>query len=396
MKKIIKNFQYIKLNDLLSPFIFLIALIPAILLRLLYRFNKKEMWLICEDGVSARDNGYNFYQYVRTNYPNDKCYYVIDKRSKDYNKVKKYGNVIQFKSIKHWIYYLSSTYNISNHKHGNPNQPFFYIIHVVFNLFNNRVFLQHGITKDDAKWLYYKNTKFKYFICGAKQEYDYIKEKFGYPKENVVYTGFPRFDNLHENKIKENQILLMPTWRNWLGREVNHLTEQEKFTDTSYYKNWNDFLNNDSFIKYIEKNNLKVLFYPHINMQKYLREFSIKSPNIQLVSTSEDIQKLLKESIILITDYSSVFMDFAYMKKPVIYFQFDYKEYREKQYQDGYFDYKKNGFGPVVENTEALTKKFIAINENGIENKYIERMDTFFELKDKNNCKRIYELLSKE
>ena len=396
MKKIINNFQYIKLSDLLSPFIFLIALIPAILLRLLYRFNKKEMWLICEDGVSARDNGYNFYQYVRTNYPNDKCYYVIDKRSKDYNKVKKYGNVIQFKSIKHWIYYLSSTYNISNHKHGNPNQPFFYIIHVVFNLFNNRVFLQHGITKDDAKWLYYKNTKFKYFICGAKQEYDYIKEKFGYPKENVVYTGFPRFDNLHENKIKENQILLMPTWRNWLGREVNHLTEQEKFTDTSYYKNWNDFLNNDSFIKYIEKNNLKVLFYPHINMQKYLREFSIKSPNIQLVSTSEDIQKLLKESIILITDYSSVFMDFAYMKKPVIYFQFDYKEYREKQYQDGYFDYKKNGFGPVVENTEALTKKFIAINENGIENKYIERMDTFFELKDKNNCKRIYELLSKE
>ena len=73
-------------------------------------------------------------------------------------------------------------------------------------MLNNRVFLQHGITKDDAIMFYYKNTYFKYFICGAKKEFEYINEKFGYPDNNVIYTGFPRFDSLHNIDVNKNKI----------------------------------------------------------------------------------------------------------------------------------------------------------------------------------------------
>lgn len=391
MKKIIDSLKYIKVKDIIAFIIFVFMIIPSFFFRIVNIIRKRKIFLIMEDGKSARDNGYHFFKYMRKEHSNCYCFYVIDKKSNDYNKVKEFGNIIQYKSLKHWLYYLSSYRNISNQKNGNPNATVFYVIHVLLGLYKNRVFLQHGITKDDSPWLYFKNTKFKYFICGAKREYDYIKANFGYPKQNLIYTGFARFDNLYDNDVNKKQVLIMPTWRNWLGRETNSLGEKFLFEESDYYKNWNDLINDNFFIDYIEKNNIKVLFYPHINMAKYLDKFKVKSSNIEILSSKYDIQKALKESAIMITDYSSVYMDFAYMIKPVLYYQFDYKKYREKQLQQGYFDYERDGFGPVELNKNSLIKKFIEIYEKGLEKKYIKRMNDFFEIRDRNNCKRIYE-----
>ena len=327
IKKIIDNLKYIKAKDILSIFIFIIMIIPSLAFKSINKIRKKRILLVTENGYTARDNGYHFYKYVRTNHPEENCFYVIDKKSDNYNLVKKYGNIIQYKSLKHWLYYMSATYNVSNQKDGNPNAPIFYFLHVVLGLYNNRTFLQHGITKDNAEWLYYKNCKFKHFICGAKKEYEFIKKNFGYPEGNVNYTGFARFDNLYNNKVNKKQILIMPTWRQWLGRETNLFGNKFIFEETNFFKNWNNLLNYDEFINYIEKEGIKVIFYPHMNMQKFINSFSVKSKNIKIASMKTDIQKVLKESSILITDYSSVFMDFAYMKKPIFFYQFDYDEY---------------------------------------------------------------------
>ena len=50
-------------------------------------YNKKY-WIICERGYDARDNGYHFYKYMKENHPEQKVYYIIDKNSADYRKVK--------------------------------------------------------------------------------------------------------------------------------------------------------------------------------------------------------------------------------------------------------------------------------------------------------------------
>jgi len=320
MKKIKDSLKYIKLEDILAFFIFIIMVIPALLFKLYNKIRGRKLLLVTEDGHTARDNGYHFYKYVKTKHPEELLLLCIDKKAEGYDKVKEFGNIIQYRSLKHWLYYLAASYNISNHKEGNPDAPLFYVIHVLLGLYNNRVFLQHGITKDDAEWLYYKNCKFKYFICGAKREYEFIDEKFGYPKGNVIYTGFARFDNLYNNNVNKKQILIMPTWRNWLGRITNSLGEKSVFEETDFFKNWNGLLHDKRFIEYIEKNNLKVLFYPHIQMQKFIDKFSIDSKNIEILTPKTDIQTVLKESAIMITDYSSVYMDFAYMEKPVLYF----------------------------------------------------------------------------
>ena len=398
MKKILNNLKYIKFNDLISPFIFLFVLPISLVYKIYNKIKKRRIWLVCEDGYHARDNGYHFYKYMRKTHDDIDCYYVIDKKEKDYNKVKKYGNIIQFKSFKHWMYYLSCELNISSQKSGNPSKPLFYVLHVYLNLFNNRVFLQHGVIKDYCEWLIYKNTKFKYFICGAKKEFEYIDSTYGYPKGSVIYTGLARFDKLHNIKVNKKQILIMPTWRMWLGRDTNSLSKKIDFKETDFYKNWNKLLTNKKLIKYIEENNINILFYPHIDMQKFLNEFKCKSKNIKFLDLKTDIQKVLKESSLLVTDYSSVFMDFGYMRKPIIYFQFDKKEFREKQYQEGYFSYENDGFGSVISSENKVVDKILKYIENNftVETTYKKRMDQFFELNDSKNSERIYQKINKK
>ena len=71
-----------------------------------------------------------------------------------------------------------------------------------------------------------------------------------------------------------------------------------------------------------------------------------------------DVQDLLIRSSVLVTDYSSVFFDFAYMGKPVIYYQFDEDEFRKNHYQEGYFSYREHGFGRVLKyENERLKEK---------------------------------------
>lgn len=394
MKKVLKKMRYMKINDLLSPVIFICVLPFSFVFRIINKIKKRRLWLICEDGTTARDNGYHFFKYIREKHPDDYCFYVISKKASDYNKIKEYGNVIEFKSVKHWLFYLSAEYNISIHKHGNPCRSFFYFIHVICKLYNNRVFLQHGVTKDDMPFAYYKNARFRYFICSAQREFEFIRDTFGYPKGYVINTGLTRFDNLHDININKKQILIMPTWRNWFGGKTEFDNNIELFKKTEYFKNWNSFITDKEFNDFIKKQNLTVYFYPHQHMQKFLELFKTNNDNIKIVDNSIiDIQTLLKESALLITDYSSVFMDFAYMQKPTLYFQFDEDEFRKNHLQKGYFDYREDGFGPVVTQKNDVVKEFKKIYINGTDKKYKQRMDDFFEIRDNQNSKRLYDIL---
>ncbi len=63
--------------------------------------------------------------------------------------------------------------------------------------------------------------------------------------------------------------------------------------------------------------------------------------------------EILTDSSLLVTDYSSVFFDFAYMDKPVLYFWFDDENFFA-QYEKGYFNCRKDGFGPVVKTKDGV------------------------------------------
>lgn len=357
----------------------------------LSKAKKSNVWLISERGIDARDNGYWFYKYMIENHPEVPVKYVISKNSADYNKIRK-EDVVEYRSKNHYYYFLYAKYLISAEIMGiSPNEQLYYrlVKYGIIKLNGYNIFLQHGITNNYIPYMNPENTKLDLFTCGAIPEQKYMIEKYGYNSKVAINTGFARFDRLQKNCNKKF-ILIMPTFRKWLKYS-------DSLVGTEFYNNYNKILNDDEIIKKIEEKNYKLIFYPHIIFQKFVNEFKSDSDSVIIAPFEKyDVQQLLKDSNLLITDYSSVAFDFAYMGKKTIYFQFDIDEYRKKQYIQGYYHFDKDGFGPTCSNYEDLKNLILNYLDNeNIYNSYDERIRGFFGRQDKENCKRIYEEIIK-
>jgi len=354
---------------------------------------KKNLWLISERGFEARDNGYFFFCYLKNNHPEINTKFVLSKDSKDLYKFAQWkDDLVDYGSIEHYLYFWEATHLISTHPMGCSPVKYTSLmkkLHVKFGVFKSKkhIFLQHGIIKDDLPGLYYENLKLDLFICGAKPEYDYVKANFHYSKNEVQYTGLCRYDNL--NKFTEkNQILIMPTWRKYIDRS--------RFEETEYYKHFKELLLDKDFHAILSQYGLTAIFYPHYAFQQCIKSFKkLALPdNIVIADFSYDVQTLLKESKLLISDYSSVYFDMAYMHKPILLYQFDETEYRKNHYKEGYFD------------VNTICEKYIELSDliEGIENvinrdfemleQHRKNADKLFELRDSNNCDRVYNAIT--
>ena len=365
---------------------------------------KKPIWLFCDRGTDAKDNGFILFVYVRKNHPEIDAYYVISEKSKgtiDYKKVQEVGNILHQGTYEHKLYFLVAEALISSHVHSLIEPWRARVLKKFSKNYREKkiVFLQHGITKDDLRDDLGNHNNFSIFIAGAKPEYEYILENFGFTEDVVKYTGFARFDLLHDFTVKD-QILLMPTWRQYIMQpslESSDEINEVQFLKTDYYKTYQSLINSKKLDKFLAKYNKKLVFYPHFEVQRYLDHFTVHSKNITIANKdTHDVQHLLKESQLLITDYSSVFFDFAYMKKPMVFYHFDEEEFFAKHYKKGYFDYRGHGFGPVVATQEELLQNIEKIAEDGfiMNEKHARRVDVFFPLHDRNNCKRTVDVIN--
>ena len=346
----------------------------------------RGVWIIAERGHDARDNGYHFFRYVRENYPDIKAYYIIDKKSADYQKVRVLGNVVNYGGFRHHLLFSVSDYKISTHIFGYSPDILCYNRFLKLGLIRGKlVMLQHGIIANDIEWMFYPRTKLDLFVCGAEPEYRAVKERYGYPEGVVKYLGLCRYDALLKSHREENIILLMPTWRRNICAG-----SAEEFIKSDYYAAFQGLINNPRLISLLEDMDLRLVFYPHYEVQKFLGEFSSNSGRVVLAPFDEyDVQELLMSSKLLVTDFSSVFFDFAYMNKPVLFYQFDEAEFRRQNYKEGYFDYRDGGFGPVLEDENKLVDEILrAAGRNfAAEDKYLKRMEKFFTLRD-GNCRK--------
>ena len=90
----------------------------------------------------------------------------------------------------------------------------------------------------------------------------------------------------------------------------------------------------------------------------------------------------------MVTDYSGVQFDFAYMKKPVVYY---HPEELPPQYESGHFSYAEDGFGPIISKQAELVDALCDYMKNGcaMEERYSDRVGRFFRYTDDRNCERI-------
>jgi glycosyltransferase involved in cell wall biosynthesis/CDP-glycerol glycerophosphotransferase (TagB/SpsB family) len=363
---------------------------------LLKLFKFKPLWLFVDRPYKAEENAQVLFEYAVKQKDNIKKVFLLDKNSEDFNVVKKIGKVYSWRSIKHLVTVLLSDKIISSQADGHIINPFGRWGKYFRDLFTyDFVFLQHGVIQNDlSSWLNRFEKNIKVFITSAKPEYESILNyDYLYSKKEVVLTGLPRFDKLKNNP--KRKILLMPTWRDNLAVKANNLGirgKSEKFKQSGYYRFFNSLINNKKLLKVLEESEYRIKFCLHpsfiANASYFVANKYVDIPKKICSYTTE-----FNEGSLLVTDYSSVAFDFAYLRKPIIYSQFDLKDvYSDHTFQKGYFNYKEDGFGPVCEDLDSTVDNIIKILENGcrLEEEYRDRIDRFFEYNDRNNCERVY------
>lgn len=370
---------------------------------ILKMFNHKKIWIISDRPFVANDNGYAFFKYVNSIKTTDiKTYFTISKKSPDFEKVKKTGNVLPFNSLKYKIYFLMADKIISSQADPWVTNAFGKKHKYYHDLYNaDFVFLQHGIIKDDlSTWLNEFEKNMSIFVTSAKDEWDSIVNgKYGFDESVVKLTGMPRYDLLGDDS--KNEIIIMPTWRANLAGAIDPVNgkriRNSGFNKSEYFKFYNDLINDQKLLETLKKRGYTGKFVVHPSHLTNASDFK-GNDIIKVENNAADYSKLFRESKLLISDFSSVPFDFAYMHKPVLYAQFDKDTFFKSHiYTSGYFDYEKDGFGPVTYDYKTTIDEIIKFIENDckIDKKYDQRINKFYRYHDKENSKRVYEEIIK-
>ncbi|MBQ9551335.1 MAG: CDP-glycerol glycerophosphotransferase family protein [Clostridia bacterium] len=352
----------------------------------------EKLWIVSERGVDARDNSYHFFKYLRREHPEINAVYIITEDSPDRDKVASLGTLVKYGSFRHYLCYILAQVKVSTHIDGySPDILFFHKFGRFFPDKSKKIFLQHGIIKDDLAFCHADQTDIDMFVCSAVPEYEFIDQTFGYPKGVLQLTGLCRYDNLKKTEQPTRKLLFMPTWRSELRTGSRHA-----FLESDYFKTYNALLNSEKLAELLRAYDYELVFYPHYEIQRFLDCFQCCDPRVKIADfKNNDVQELLINSDVLITDYSSVFFDYAYMRKPAVYYQFDEEAFHANHYPKGYFDQAKDGFGDVVETQDALIDSLRHILDNDLkpDDLYLDRMNSFFKFNDTENCKRVYEAI---
>lgn len=373
--------------------------IIALILRMLKR---NEIWIISDRQVSAGDNAGSFFRYISTNKVSGvRAYFLLSKESPEYKKYSRLGQVLRPGSVRARILFLASDKIISSQAND-------FVINVFGrdqNLFRDLydfdfIFLQHGvILHDQSNWLNRFSKNIKLFVTSAPRERESIvRGDYGYSEKEVILSGLPRHDDLVNRPLKK--IVVAPTWRHHLVGEVNPKTLQvpydEEFKNSNFYSFYQELIENERLNTALLQFGYTAEFLIHPSFYGQAKDF--RETQLFRVSTPpNDYNKAISEASVMVTDYSSVVFDFAYLRKPVVYAQFDREEFYQRHlWGEGYFDFDVDGFGPVVEDLDDLIDCLIEMMQSGakLEPQFADRIETFFAYNDQHNSARVLQRMN--
>ncbi|AVW09249.1 hypothetical protein DA077_01215 [Lactiplantibacillus paraplantarum] len=142
----------------------------------------------------------------------------------------------------------------------------------------------------------------------------------GYAGNEVAVTSIARFDSLFKDDWPlKRQLLVIPTWYDWI-------TNDEIFKKSEYLERYRELLFDFRLRKFAECYQMKIVFCLHPNMESCVDYFK-DAPVTIIHQGKADVQILIKESTMMLTDYSSVAFDFSFLHRPVLYYQVDQTQF---------------------------------------------------------------------
>lgn len=360
----------------------------------------KENWVFVESffGKSYSDSPKYLYEYLYDTY-GDKYRYIwcLNKRAKE---MKGHPSICKRHSLRYVYYTSRAKYFICN-----TRQPAW------FKKRENVVFLEtwhgtplkklafdlddiHAVSQDHKKLFYRQSKAWDYLISANRFSTDVFERAFCYPREKIIEVGYPRNDILYSDRADEiarevkaefgipedkRVILYAPTWRDnqFYGKA------KYKFTLAMDLEWMRREFGGDSVLL------LRTHYYiADILDLTGLEDFVYNG------STYNDVSRLYLASDICITDYSSVFFDYANLKRPMLFFAYDYEDYKG-EIRGMYFDMNKELPGPILQTNDELVDALHNIDK--ITEQYKERYEQFYErfcsVDDGNASKRAIDIV---
>lgn len=376
--------------------LFITALL--VLLSYLVPKNKEQILLGSRFGLDFVGNPKYFYLYLLTNQHNrsfKKIFWITKNREIYFQLKTKLMPVIYSYSFAGFVAILRSNFLIDSYDVSDIAY-----LHFLPGRFN-KIEIYHGLPfkgltpglKDAwprpiGFYLYHKERASYRGYVVTSEETKRISE--GWYHKNIVILGYPRNDIFfnhsfafedYKNKFNLSRftkvILYCPTFRDKRPSKV-------PFT-INFLKKLND---------YLIKNNYTLLLKNHPNERS---DFNVENYSniIDVSSRVNDVQDLLIHVDVLITDYSSVVMDFILSNKPIIFYPYDYDEYTKIRKWD--IDYYSIVPGPFAKNEEELLECLKSIETifrgTAYKEKYEELRNKYHFYKDGKSCERLYNFL---
>lgn len=363
---------------------------------------KRRIWLYYDCKGVKKDNGY--YQFIHDFDKKDgiERYYVTNNDA-EFNrdlftrKQKKY--VISFGSPKHKFYYLLCEKVITAFIEQNNYMPYDWTTyaHYMDMTHFEVIYLQHGVLHAHMPWKFsLDRQQINREVISTTYEYNNFTKNYFFNDGNLMRCGMPRYDYMDNQKKPKKKILFAPSWRKWLigtNANGNWTPQQDKFLASEFFNEVKEFLTNPDLYQLLNQSGYILEFKLHPIFSCYRDCFNFLEEPVSMAEDKVDET----EYAICITDFSSFYFDFLYLKRYIIYFVPDrvlfdagLNLYREL---DIPFE---EGFGPYTETAEELitTLKDMLCSENYTD-PYMKKKEDLFYFYDNHQCDRIYDELMK-
>jgi CDP-glycerol glycerophosphotransferase (TagB/SpsB family) len=222
---------------------------------------------------------------------------------------------------------------------------------------------------------YIESRNWDYLISANRYSTDIFRRAFKFEKE-VLEVGYPLNDIFYKNDLEQRVsqiksrinipsdkkvILYAPTWRD------NEMVG-------SWEHSFNLKFDLDSLYNQFGKDYVLLLRMHHLVSEK-LDIDNKYSSFVYDLSHYDDIQELYIISDILVTDYSSVFFDYANSKRPILFYAYDYEDYKDN-IRGFYLDMEKDLPGPVLKSENELFNAIANIDK--VMEQYASRYEEFY------------------
>ena len=347
---------------------YLVSLLPQ---------KKKTVVFESFHGKQYSDNPRAIYEYLQKHHPEYELIWSVDRRYTKYfsqlgiKYIKKLSIrwFLLLPRAKYWVFNTRMPNWIPKPKntvylqtwHGTPLKKLGVDIEQVRMPGTNTEKYKTNFLNESKKW--------DFLISPNAYSTEIFQRAFGF-NNTIIESGYPRNDFLINanneetiNKIKSSNnlplnkkiILYAPTWRDNQYYSVG----KYKFTLQLDLDLMKKHLGED----YIIIVRLHYLIADNLDLKQY-------EGFVYDFSWHADIRELYLISDLLITDYSSVFFDYANLHRPIIFFVYDIEDYRD-QLRGFYFDIEKKAPGPLVKTTSEVIDQIRRLEKEGIQNSHI-------------------------